>query len=86
MFAYNKNYQEYQKMGQYNGFEKISNSGDSDIAKYKVFTLDFVFKKIIDYGEDQAEGRIRQCAQWKLKTSENFLRSLLKNGMDKIAW
>jgi hypothetical protein len=50
-----------------------------------VFTLDYVFKKLIDYGEDQAEARVRQVAQWRLKTSENMLRSLLKNGMDKVA-
>lgn len=48
--------------------------------------MDYVFKKLIDYGEDQAEARVRQVAQWKLKTSENMLRSLLKNGMDRVAW
>jgi hypothetical protein len=38
-----------------------SDDGDSGI-KYKVFTLDYVFKKLIDYGEDQAEARVRQVA------------------------
>jgi hypothetical protein len=33
--------------------DKLSNSGDSELAsRYRVFTLDFVFKKLIDYGED----------------------------------
>ena len=74
-------------MPQYNGFEKQQqNSEDGDPAKYRVFTLDYIFKKLIDYGEDQAEARVRQVAQWKLKTTENMLRSLLKNGMDRVAW
>jgi hypothetical protein len=51
-----------------------------------VFTLDYIIKKLIDYGEEQAEARVRQVAQWKLKTTENVLRSLLKNGIDKVAW
>lgn len=74
-------------MPNYSGFEKnmMSDDGDSGI-RYKVFTLDYIFKKLIDYGEDQAEARVRQVAHWKLKTSENMLRSLLKNGMDRVAW
>ena len=53
MFAYNKNYQDQPKQMKFNGFDKQSNSGDSDIgSKYKVFTLDYIFKKIIDYSED----------------------------------
>lgn len=73
-------------MHSYNGFDKQSNSGESgDGNRYRVFTLDYVFKKLIDYGEDQAEARCRQVSQWKLKTSENVLRSLLKNGMDRVA-
>ncbi len=41
------------KMHSYNGFDKVSASGDSNEGhKYKVFTLDYVFKKLIDYGED----------------------------------
>lgn len=40
-------------MSTYNGFDKISASGDSnDPHRYKVYTLDYVFKKLIDYGED----------------------------------
>jgi hypothetical protein len=50
-----------------------------------VFTFDFVFRKFIDFGEDQAVSRIRAMANWKLKTTENMLRSLLKNGMDSVA-
>jgi len=42
--------------------------------------------KIIDYSEDQAVARVRQVANWKLKTTENVLLSLLNNGMDVVAW
>jgi hypothetical protein len=41
------------------GNDKMSNSGESDVTKYRVFTLDYVIKKLIDYGEDQAEARVR---------------------------
>jgi hypothetical protein len=81
VFAYNKNYQEGAKGGNY---DKVSDI-NSEIDKVKVFTLDFVIKKLIDYGEDQAESRVRQVAHWKIKTTENVLRSLLKNGMDRVA-
>ena len=39
----------------YNGFDKVSEGMNSDAGaglRAKVFTLDFVIKKIIDYGED----------------------------------
>lgn len=47
--------------------------------RYRVFTLDYIFRKVIDYGEDQAEARIRVIAKWKLRSSENILQSLLNN-------
>jgi hypothetical protein len=60
---------------------------DSDYDdRYRVFTLDYIFRKVIDYGEDQAEARIRVIAKWKIRSSENILQSLLNNSMDKVAW
>ena len=43
-------------------------------------------KRLLDYGEEQGVDRCRAVALWKLKTTENVLLSLLKNGLDKIAW
>ena len=59
MFAYNKNYQELQKQPGMTPFNKDSESNSETGSKVKVFTLDFVIKKLIDYGEDQAEARVR---------------------------
>jgi hypothetical protein len=66
-------------------YDKGNSDLNSEQDKVKVFTLDFVIKKLIDYGEDQAEQRVRQLSQWKIKTTENLLKSLLKNGMDRVA-
>lgn len=86
MFAYNKNYQEIQNSKSFNVFsDRNSNSGGSDNIQYKTFTLDYIFKKLVDFGEDQAVNRIKKIANWKLKTTENILKSLLKNGLDVIA-
>ena len=54
-------------------------------GRYKVFTIDYLIKRLLDYGEDQGESRVRQVAQWKLKTTENILFSLLKHHMDNVA-
>lgn len=67
------------------GYSKGNSDLNSEQDNVKVFTIDFVIKKLIDYGEDQAEARVRQVAHWKIRTTENFLRSLLKNGMDRVA-
>ena len=50
-----------------------------------VFTFDYVFKKVLEYCEDQAQNRIRAIARWKISSSESFLKSLLSNNLDKIA-
>jgi len=36
-----------------------SGGGDSDDKSYKVFPLEFVIKKLLDYGEDQAVNRVK---------------------------
>ncbi len=66
------------------------NSSDEEInaetKRYKVFTFDFLFKRVLDFCEDQATNRIKAIVHWKIKSSENILKSLLLNNQDKIAW
>jgi hypothetical protein len=50
--------------------------------RYKVFTLQNTIKKVIEYGDDKGERRVREIANWKLKSTENILLALLKNNMD----
>ena len=62
VFAYNKNYQELALFG---GKQvRPSSSASKNInaiveseQKYKVFTLDFVLKRLLDYGEEKGEAR-----------------------------
>ncbi len=54
-------------------------------ARFKVFTIDYIIKKIIDYGEERVNELVDEVAAWKLKSTENILKALLKNNMDEIA-
>ena len=54
-------------------------------ARFKVFTIDYVIKKIIDYGEERVNELVDEVAAWRLKSTENVLKALLKNNMDEIA-
>lgn len=54
--------------------------------KTVTFTLDYLFKKFLEYSEDLAMQRIRAVAHWKISSTENILKSLLLNNLDKIAW
>ena len=56
-----------------------------DLKNYFVFTFDFLIEKILKYCDEFAEQRIRLVAAWKLKSTENFLESLLRNQQDVIA-
>lgn len=53
MFIFNKNYEElmshkkYERMKEY--FEDSPDANNSEMERYKVFTLEFVIKKVIDY-------------------------------------
>mmetsp|Transcript_39061 Transcript_39061/g.37379 ORF Transcript_39061/g.37379 Transcript_39061/m.37379 type:complete len:87 (+) Transcript_39061:837-1097(+) len=58
---------------------------ESRNERYYTFTFDYLFKKILEYCEDQSINRIRAIVSWKIKSSENVLRSLLINNLDKIA-
>ena len=50
---------------------------DGGPKTYKVFTMEYIIKKLLDYGEDSAKARIHQISQWKLKSTENVLKSFL---------
>lgn len=57
----------------------------AEIAKgptYRVFTQDFVMRKIIDFQPFKAEELIKQMAQWQLKSTENLIKSILNNNCD----
>jgi hypothetical protein len=92
MFVYNKNYQTiYPK--KLDAFElallgKKREEAEREQAKgptYKVFTQDFVMKKLIDFLPYKAEECIFQMASWMLKSTENVIRSILNNSMDLVA-
>lgn len=50
------------------------------------FTFDYTFKKILENCSDQAHNRIRVMSLWRISSTESFMKSLLKNNLDKIAW
>lgn len=50
-----------------------------------MFTIDYIIKKIIDYGEERVDELVDEVAGWRLKSSENVLKAFLKNNMDEIA-
>jgi hypothetical protein len=54
-------------------------------ARFKVFTLDYVIKKVLDYGEEKGLQLVEQVACWRLKSSENVLKAFLKNNLDDVA-
>jgi hypothetical protein len=47
VFAYNKNYEEIEENEDSDSFDS-----EAEDHRYKIFTLDFLFKRIIDYCED----------------------------------
>ncbi len=59
-----------------------------------MFTIDYIIKKVIDYSEEKGKYRfikfignelVKEIAKWKLRSTENVLKALLKNNMDDIA-
>jgi hypothetical protein len=94
MFVYNKNYEELMSKRK---FEKLvqaalsSTDNDPDAvkalsgARFKVFTLDYVIKKVLDYGEEKGLQLVEQIASWRLKSTENVLKAFLKNNLDDVA-
>jgi hypothetical protein len=94
MFVYNKNYEELMSLRKFQKLmEAALQNSDHDPeaiknaqgARFKVFTVDYVIKKIIDYGEEKVNELVDEVAAWNLKTTENVIKALLKNNMDDIA-
>jgi hypothetical protein len=81
VFAYNKNFEEVDG-DEYDDDEDEdlhSLENEEDQRKFITFTFDFLFKKILEYCEDQSTNRIRAVANWKIKSNENILKALLVN-------
>ena len=59
---YNKNFEEL-PFGRNIANKKSSHAGDlsisSDGRRYKTFTFDYLFRKLVEYNEDQCESRSR---------------------------
>ena len=91
MFAYNRNYEELQAPPPPSDDNMSKDAsefieGDTLSNRYKVFPVDYLIKRLLDYGEEQGQSRVRQVAKWGITTTENILRALLKHQCDKIAW
>ena len=92
MFLFNKNYQTIfpKKL---DAFElALLGSKKEEALKeqakgptFRVFTKDFVMKKIIDFCPFKSEEMIREIASWKLNSTENVMRSILNNSCDIVA-
>lgn len=62
MFAFNKNYEELMSKKKFLKLLEVANA-DNDPeaiknalqARFKVFTFDYVIKKVIDYGEEMGQ-------------------------------
>jgi hypothetical protein len=92
MFGFNKNYEELMSKRK---FQKILEAASADNdpeaimaaagVRFKVFTFDYIIKKLIDYGEEMGVKLVETITTWKFRSSENILKALLKNNMDDIA-
>lgn len=86
VYAFNQNY-EYvgeQKEEKSSGDESSENKEameeeEDESSHYKVFTYDYLIKQILENCEDEAAQRIKQVADWRLKSTESFLKSMLMN-------
>ena len=62
VFAYNKNFQELQVAPADETISKNRSEFVDNIespSRYKVFTFDYLVKRLIDYGEEQGHNRVR---------------------------
>jgi hypothetical protein len=55
--------------------------------QYNVFTYNLLLENIVDYSttKESLNKRVEEVANWKLRSSESFLKSMLINRQDKIA-
>lgn len=62
VYAYNKNFQELQVAPADDTISKNRSEFVDNIdsaSRYKVFTFDYLIKRLIDYGEEQGHNRVR---------------------------
>ena len=61
--------------------------GGLPAQQYNVFTYNFLLKNIVDYSNNKQvlNDRVEKVANWKLRSSESFLQSMLINRQDRIA-
>lgn len=86
VFAYNKNYQYILSNGDDSSDDDDDDLNDGeDQCKPMAFTYNYLIRKIIEKTEDEAPQVIKEVANWKLQSSENFLLAMLANQQDIIA-
>mmetsp|Transcript_43453 Transcript_43453/g.41916 ORF Transcript_43453/g.41916 Transcript_43453/m.41916 type:complete len:227 (-) Transcript_43453:2526-3206(-) len=87
MFAFNKNYEEIPMYSIQKPIINMSegNGTESEAGQFRVYTFEYIFKKIVEFTEENSNKFIKQIANWKLKSSENILKALLTSNQDKVA-
>ncbi|CDW71841.1 UNKNOWN [Stylonychia lemnae] len=69
VFSYNRNFQEVHKEDANEQAQTDSDEGDMNGLHYKIFTFDLLFKKVLEFCEDQATIRIKAIVHWKIKST-----------------
>ena len=91
LYAFNKNYEvdtgDCASDHSDGGAAPSVSDEDDAVEKYRTFTYDSLLKMIASYCKDNdgIERRVKAVAQWKLSSSENFLKSMLINRQDMVA-
>ena len=88
VWAFQKNYTRIDR----ENIKQVEDSADEDEMseneirlKYKTYTFDYLIKMVLENCFDDKEPRIRAICDWRLKSSENFLKAMLVNRQDAIA-
>ena len=81
VWAFNKNYEYIWDQEDISDGKSIAGGDDDDdnAKRYYTFTFDYLIKKIMAYCEEDTDQNIRIVADWKLESTENFLKSMLIN-------
>ena len=96
VYSRNKNYERLITMDADNMSDDTSDMSEDDEdytakvrekydGKYRTYTFDFLFKKVLEFLPDNYVPFIRIVAAWGLESSENIPMSLLINRQDVIA-
>lgn len=88
VWAFQKNYTRIEKVNSKlneDSADEDEMSGIEIREKYKTYTFDYLIKMVLENCFDDNEPRIRAICDWRLKSSENFLKAMLVNRQDAIA-